>query len=294
MSYKVRSIGAKYSSEFRTYIENAKGQVISPFHDIPLYADEEKGILNFIVEIPRWSNAKMEISTGEFMNPIKQDVKKGQVRFVKNVFPFHGYIWNYGAFPQTWEDPTHTDKDTTCKGDNDPVDVLEIGESVGYIGQVKQVKVLGAFALIDDNETDWKVIVIDINDPLAEKLNDIEDVNVHMPGLLRATLEWLKVYKIPDGKPVNKIAFAEAALNKEFAIKVIKETHEFWKRLITNAVPSKTDSYELSTSNVAVEGSPHKISFEDERMSKISPANNLPQVSTPTSLDKWYYVSSLL
>ena len=34
------------------------------------------------------------------MNPIKQDVKKGKVRFVKNCFPHHGYIWNYGALPQ--------------------------------------------------------------------------------------------------------------------------------------------------------------------------------------------------
>lgn len=51
-------------------------------------------------EIPRFSNAKCEIATGEYMNPIKQDVKKGALRFVKNVFPLHGYMWNYGALPQ--------------------------------------------------------------------------------------------------------------------------------------------------------------------------------------------------
>lgn len=28
-------------------------------------------------------------------------------------------------------------------------------------------------ALIDEGETDWKVIAIDVNDPLAEKLNGI-------------------------------------------------------------------------------------------------------------------------
>lgn len=36
----------------------------------------------------------------EIMNPIKQDVKKGKLRFVANCFPHHGYIWNYGAIPQ--------------------------------------------------------------------------------------------------------------------------------------------------------------------------------------------------
>ena len=53
-----------------------------------------------IVEVPRWTNAKLEISKEEPFNPIKQDIKKGRLRFVRNCFPHHGYIWNYGAFPQ--------------------------------------------------------------------------------------------------------------------------------------------------------------------------------------------------
>jgi inorganic pyrophosphatase len=61
--------------------------------------------------------------------------------------------------------------ETRAVGDNDPVDVCEIGEVVAYPGQVKQVKVLGTMALLDEGETDWKVIVIDVNDPLASKLN---------------------------------------------------------------------------------------------------------------------------
>lgn len=41
-----------------------------------------------------------QISREEFLNPIKQDVKKGKLRFVRNCFPHKGYLWNYGAFPQ--------------------------------------------------------------------------------------------------------------------------------------------------------------------------------------------------
>ena len=106
-----------------------------------------------IVEIPRWTNAKLEISKDEPFNPIKQDIKKGKLRYVRNCFPHHGYIWNYGAFPQTWEDPTFTHPDTKARGDNDPLDVCEIGEAVGYVGQVKQVKILGTMALLDEGET---------------------------------------------------------------------------------------------------------------------------------------------
>lgn len=99
--YKVRQVGAKNTLEYRVYLENAKnGQPVSCFHDVPLFANEEKTILNFLVEIPRWTNAKQEISKDEPFNPIKQDTKKGKLRFVRNCFPHHGYIWNYGAFPQ--------------------------------------------------------------------------------------------------------------------------------------------------------------------------------------------------
>ena len=89
------------------------------------------------------------------------------------------------AFPQTWEDPSHQHAETKANGDDDPLDVCEIGETIGYVGQVKQVKILGVMALLDEGETDWKVLVIDVNDPLAAKLNDIEDVERHMPGLVR-------------------------------------------------------------------------------------------------------------
>ncbi|RBQ95069.1 hypothetical protein VDGD_20286 [Verticillium dahliae] len=98
-TYTLRKIGAPHTLEHRVYIEQ-DGVPVSPFHDIPLYANKEQTILNMIVEIPRWTNAKQEISKDELLNPIKQDTKKGKLRFVRNCFPHKGYLWNYGAFPQ--------------------------------------------------------------------------------------------------------------------------------------------------------------------------------------------------
>ena len=37
--------------------------VCSPWHDVPLHADKQNNILNMVVEIPRWSNAKMEVGS---------------------------------------------------------------------------------------------------------------------------------------------------------------------------------------------------------------------------------------
>ena len=61
--------------------------------------------------------------------------------------------------------------DTRARGDNDPLDVCEIGQAVARTGDVKQVKVLGVMAMLDEGETDWKVIAIDARDPLAPALN---------------------------------------------------------------------------------------------------------------------------
>ena len=36
-------------------------QYVSPFHDIPLYVNGDRIVCNMIVEVPRWTNAKMEV-----------------------------------------------------------------------------------------------------------------------------------------------------------------------------------------------------------------------------------------
>ncbi len=50
---------------------------------------------------PTWMCVQDEPKT-----PIKQDVKKGKLRF----YPYN-INWNYGLLPQTWEDPAHTNTD---------------------------------------------------------------------------------------------------------------------------------------------------------------------------------------
>ncbi|RWS24430.1 Inorganic pyrophosphatase-like protein, partial [Leptotrombidium deliense] len=268
---------------------NKDGLPVSPFHDIPLFADEKNHIFNMVVEIPRWTNAKMEIATKEPLNPIKQDVKNEQLRYVKNCFPHHGYIWNYGALPQTWENPKHLDESTGCKGDNDPIDVCEIGSRVHKRGAVIQVKILGVFALVDDGETDWKLIAIDVNDPLASHMNDIDDVNKIMPGLLRATNEWFTIYKIPDGKKANKFAFNGEPKNREFAHKTILDTHKYWKELMT----SSANECGIDLTNVSVSFSSHKIENGENILESATPLADKKPIGDHEQalIDKWYHVS---
>lgn len=230
---------------------------------------------------------KNEISLKDPLNPIKQDVKKGNLRYVANCFPHHGYIWNYGALPQTWENPQHIDPNTQCKGDNDPIDICEIGARVADRGEVVQVKVLGTVALIDEGETDWKLLAIDVNDPTADLMNDVSDIETHYPGLLKATVEWFKIYKIPDGKAENQFAFNAEAKNAEFAYRVIDEVHQFWQSLIKN----EADIGGINCTNVTQEDSLSKVRLADAaEIVEKNPPFGLP-ADIPLSVHKWHYVA---
>uniref|UniRef100_UPI00398E71BB inorganic pyrophosphatase-like isoform X2 n=1 Tax=Pristiophorus japonicus TaxID=55135 RepID=UPI00398E71BB len=279
------------------YLKNSDGVYISPFHDIPLYAVIDKALLNMVVEVPRWSNAKMEIATEVPLNPIKQDIKNGNVRYVANIFPHKGYIWNYGALPQmraqvgaiclllspmvlgaawTWEDPHHQDSFTNHYGDNDPIDVCDIGSKVCSCGDVIQVKVLGALALIDEGEMDWKIIAINLEDPDARMFNDINDVRKYKPGYLEATVDWFKLYKIPDGKLENQLGFNGEFKNRDFAIGVIKSTHQNWNDLISQ----KTDGGNINCKNVSIQYSP----FHCSRKEAESIVHSAPEYVQPNRI----------
>ncbi|KCV72535.1 inorganic pyrophosphatase [Fonticula alba] len=295
---KIHSVGALHTSDYKAYFATEKG-IISPFHDIALLPEGvtsiDQGIYQMVNEIPRWTNAKLEITKDFDLNPIVQDSKKGKLRYVPNCFPHKGYIWNYGALPQTWENPTIVDESTECLGDNDPVDVCEIGSVIHPTGAVRTVKLLGCLALIDEGETDWKLIVIDTADPLADKMNDIEDVETHMPGLLKATEEWFRIYKMPDGKPENSFAFNGETKNRAFAIEVVKATHQHWLELINGKVPHKTEKYSVTVATTTVADSPYYVAFDSETVKSIPAADNLaPAVDQiPASVDVWHYVSTL-
>ncbi|KAK4523395.1 hypothetical protein GAYE_PCTG52G1290 [Galdieria yellowstonensis] len=227
--------GQPNSLEYRIFfVHNQKR--ISPWHDIPLFHNEKEHILNFVNEIPRGQTGKFEIATKEKFNPIRQDVKNGVLRFYK----YGPSLINYGAFPQTWEDPEVVDRETGLGGDNDPLDVLEVGSEVLKTGGVYQVKPLGALALIDGGETDWKIFAIRVDDKDSSKIRDLEDVERLFPGVLDQVKDWFRLYKTAEGKGENKYGYGGQYLDREMAVKVIKECHEAWKKLRTEKMSTET------------------------------------------------------
>jgi len=276
--YEVVERGQIHTLSYRCYFRDVQtNTIVSPFHDIPLVNDQYTSaakngetVYNMVVEVPRWTNAKMEINKQMKLNPLVQDVKNGKPRFVNNVFPYHGYLWNYGALPQTWEDPNHIDPETQTGGDNDPLDVCEIGTTLHATGSIVPVKVLGVLGLIDEGETDWKLLAIDVRDKLAAEIHDLDDIEKKLPGLLDATRRWFKYYKVPTGKPPNKFAMDEKYGDREFAKRVIGETRKYWEKLA--AGETKVEEKVCSIANTTLnnrgtikKGDADKIVEENEK-----------------------------
>ena len=139
-------------------------------------------------------------------------------------------------------------------GDNDPMDACEIGTQQKEFGSVIGVKLLGSLGMVDEGEADWKVVVIDVNDPLANKLNDINDVGTHMPGLLEAMIDWFKIYKVPTGKPANTFAInkqnGKEIFDKNFTVKLIEDHNKAWLNLMSQKYDPK--KCQISTLNTCL------------------------------------------
>jgi inorganic pyrophosphatase len=210
-----------------------RGQIISPWHDIPFQAgyfgEETQPLLHFVCEIPRMTHAKLEIHKGHAPNPLIQDiVGNNKLRFYK----YGESIVNYGAIAQTWEDPNVEDPDTGMGGDNDPIDVLQLNSKPCRLGAVQRVRVLGALALMDGGETDWKLLVVNVDDGTETAAITWRNVGDIPDDLLGEIRQWFKMYKTAEGKSENVFALDGKAVDADHALRVAQRTHKHWRDFV--------------------------------------------------------------
>jgi len=244
MAYSTKEEGSFPSEEYRMFFEE-DGKTISPWHGIDTWADKDKNIVNAVIEISKNTRPKMEVATKEESNPIKQDMKKGKLRdYPLDIF------WNYGMIPKTWENPKHEHPELKAFGDDDPVDIVEIGSASIARGTVCQVKAIGTLAMIDEGELDWKVIGVSTKDPKADKVNSVADLEKEFPGQIDEIREWFRNYK-SDGtyskekgwtgvtEGANGFGLDEKCMDVDYTKKVIEETQGEYEALMKGKVESK-------------------------------------------------------
>ncbi|GAB5030962.1 sulfate adenylyltransferase [Nannochloropsis oceanica] len=208
------------TKDFTVYLKQ-QGQTISPWHDLPLKASQD--VYTGVIEIPMFTTAKLEVQKNIQGNPIKQDTHDdGSLRF----YMYGSPPFNYGMLPQTWEDPAAMEGG--YGGDNDPLDIIEVGSSPLPIGTVVKVKVLGALRLIDSGESDSKIIVIRQEE--AGSIQDISSLENMKPGTITRLVQWLKYYKTAEGKGVNSLV-SEIPTSAMEAVQIIESCHTRWQTL---------------------------------------------------------------
>ena len=224
---KLTAHEGKYATKNFKLFPTVNELTVSPWHDVPL-KDVSSGLYNMVVEIPMYSTAKMEVSKEEIGNPIMQDIKDKRPRYYSYGIPF----FNYGLLPQTWEDPTISDSVTGANGDGDPIDVIEVGSGPLGMGSIVRIKVLGSMELIDEGETDHKIIALREGDIHFDSVHNMGDLEKVKPGITVSLLDWLKNYKTSDGKAVNRLKQDEPTSSFE-AIQIINEVNGYYKNLIS-------------------------------------------------------------
>jgi inorganic pyrophosphatase len=219
--------------DYRVFLYKDKDNLhkASFWHDIPHLNSD--GTLNMVVEIPRGEMAKLEMSKETF-NPIKQDIKKNKIlkssylRFYKLAPDF-----NYGFLPRTWENNKIKTMGNFV-GDDDPLDLVEVSGKRFYTGQIVKVEILGSFCLIDQDEVDWKILVIDSSHTSEEKNFAYQYMNKN-EDKIKSIMNWFKIYKIFEGKKENLIYGNDKIFNPHETLDVIEENKKFYDELITTA-----------------------------------------------------------
>lgn len=140
-----------------------------------------------IIEINKGSKNKYEV-----------DKETGLIALDRAMHTSQDYPFDYGFVPQTlWDD-------------GDPLDVVVLATYPLVPGVMVKVRPVGIMNMIDNGESDAKIIAVPVNDPRWDEVRDLPDVNKHT---LKEIQHFFETYKAIQKKIVTipSIEGAEAA-----------------------------------------------------------------------------------
>jgi len=139
------------------------------------------------VEIPKGSKKKYEL-----------DKETGMIILDRLLYTSTHYPANYGFIPRTYSD------------DKDPLDVLILCDEVFDPLVLVRCKPIGVITMMDQEQSDEKIISVCINDPSMNIYNDISELPAH---IFEEIKHFFTVYKQLEGKEtvVTEIHGAEKA-----------------------------------------------------------------------------------
>jgi inorganic pyrophosphatase len=170
------------------------------WHDITVGKNLPESF-NTIIEIPKGSNNKYEI-----------DKETGLISLDRANYDSSPYPFDYGFVPQTlWDD-------------GDPLDVVVISTYPLHPGILVEVRPVGVIRMIDDGESDYKIISVPVNDKRWGDVQDLPNINKHR---IEEYKHFFLTYKMLNGKG-TKVEINGVGDKKE-AIEAINKSIELYK-----------------------------------------------------------------
>src|SRR5262245_34522442 len=171
-----------------------------PWHDVPLPDDPGPWFPAYI-EIPKGSKVKYEL-----------DKETGLLMVNRVLYSAVIYPANYGFIPRTFCD------------DDDPLDVLVIGQEEVAPGVLMRARAIGVMRMRDEKGGDDKIIAVHVDDP---DYGDYRDI-AQLPGHRSLELQrFFLDYKVLEGEEV----VVEAPLGHGEALPILREAISMYRRL---------------------------------------------------------------
>jgi inorganic pyrophosphatase len=149
-----------------------------PWHDIPLPADDAlDDVFPVVIEVPHGSKTKYEL-----------DKQTGLLRVDRVLFSAVHYPANYGFVPRTYAE------------DDDPIDVLVLGQDPVVPLAIVQSRAIGGFRMRDEHGVDVKIIAVHVHDPTVSDYRDVAELPKH---IVTEMMRFYEDYKVLEGKAVE-------------------------------------------------------------------------------------------
>ncbi len=163
--------------------------------EIPAGTAEE---MNVIVEINKGSHNKYEI-----------DKEIGLIALDRVYYSTHATPFDYGFVPQTlWED-------------GDPLDVVLLTTYPLVPGILVKARPVGIVNMIDNGDSDAKIIAVPIADPRWNDIQDLQDINKH-------TLKEIEHYFLTYKHLEKKVVEVKSIGNKADAMEAFQKSRDLY------------------------------------------------------------------
>lgn len=134
-------------------------------------------VVRMVVEIPKDSTNKYEY------DPSLEPFRLSRALYS----PMH-YPADYGFIPGTIAE------------DREPLDVLCLVSSPSFTGCLSQVRPIAMLDMLDDRETDRKILAVPDRDPRYARVQSLADLDAHMQ---REIEHFFEIYKDLEGRVVQ-------------------------------------------------------------------------------------------